>query len=175
MKNKQLLYFILLLIVIFVSLPFIEKKIPIKNNSEDTHEEKSEQDENVISLLSKEISKNTYTEDTVATDKDVSENLVINTIESQADLDKTVLENKSTGAQAESGFSGNEKDIWTQIWNLRDVSPVESDLFKLVFNSESRLFEVSLKGDASNADFVSWLAENGYQKIPESYFIYIAK
>lgn len=92
---------------------------------------------------------------------------------SQKELATIVLENKSTGAQVGSGLDDEEKLIWTQIWNLRDATPIETDFFQLSFNTRTRFFDIYLKNNATQEQFYLWLTENNYQQIPKDHFVFM--
>ncbi len=94
---------------------------------------------------------------------------------SQKELSAIVLENKSTGAQPGSGLNEEEKLMWTQIWNLRDASPIETDFFQLSFNSTTRFFDIYLENNATQEQFYLWLTENNYQQIPKDQFVFMVK
>ncbi|NCN45743.1 MAG: hypothetical protein AUK08_03490 [Candidatus Pacebacteria bacterium CG2_30_36_39] len=79
----------------------------------------------------------------------------------------------STGAILGFGTTAEEMMMWDQIWELRRIAPVETESFKLEYNSKTRLFNVLVKPNSSTDMFTNWLVDNDLNLIAVKYFAYI--
>lgn len=116
-----------------------------------------EEEVNKKSLLSDELDKNFNS--TITNQKEV--------------VEEKILSSKSTGAPAESDISNTEKQVWTQVWELRDASPIYENFFNLSFNEKTRLFDVRLLNNYGQEEFNNWLQSHNYGMISDDQFVFV--